>query len=144
MSLRYWRCAAMHDKAERRGLWYLESSGFTKVDSVVIVAGREGNDDRFEIQVGETMTQDKIDALMGCLQTAAWVQEDYRGYEHPPFFEKMYVAEPYVYKPGPLYAEPTPQMLSMNEPTAKPVRVTIRSDENKRKPVTFSIERGVQ
>lgn len=76
-----WSCAAMHDPTCRRGLWFTESleRGHPTTD-IIIVAGREGNDARFEIRVGEVMTQAKLDDLRNCLISAAWVQEDHRGF----------------------------------------------------------------
>jgi hypothetical protein len=79
---------SVHDGAERRGLWFVGlADNFTaKIpeDGVIIVWGREGNDDRFEMRVGEVFTQEKLEALTLCLLGAACVQDEYRGCDWPP------------------------------------------------------------
>ncbi len=74
-----WRSAAMHDPAERRGIWFRVNEG-TKERPYLIVevcGGREGDDDYVKFEVGKTLSQNDLNTIEDILDRSRWVLEDY-------------------------------------------------------------------
>lgn len=65
------RCCSMHDPSGRRGIWYEVQDG-----TLIVKAGREGDDAQAVLRPGEVLTADTIAALVGCLDVGAWMLED--------------------------------------------------------------------
>lgn len=76
-----WRCCSFHDKAERRGIWYAENSHcaldqpYQPPTTLVLCAGREGDDQILALRAGETITPELLHRLAGVLAVGAWMQE---------------------------------------------------------------------
>lgn len=67
-----WRCIAMHDLAERRGVWYRQ-----KTDNILEMrAGREGDDASVEFALDE-LPQSVASGLVAVCEYGAWTQEDF-------------------------------------------------------------------
>lgn len=68
-----WRCCSMHDPSGRRGIWFR----FQTNGKFEICAGREGDDAKVTLQVGDTLTYTNLGQLLACLEYGAWMQEEY-------------------------------------------------------------------
>lgn len=66
-----WRCASMHDRSGRRGIWFRSMPD----GDLQIRAGREGGDNVAVLSVKEVPGR-IIAAVRGCLEVGAWMQED--------------------------------------------------------------------
>lgn len=64
-----WNLIAMHDPADRRGVWMRHNAGEQTTE---ICAGREGDDDYIKFSIGEKITPQQIVALNSIMQTAMW------------------------------------------------------------------------
>lgn len=67
-----WRCCSMHDPAGRRGIWYRYHNGILQIR-----AGREGDDEEIDLEVGRILTQLDLDKISGALDSGGQMQEDY-------------------------------------------------------------------
>ena len=81
---------AMHDPSGRRGLWartiieggevLVPKEGYCinppVCEAVEIIAGREGDDAYVKLRVGETITQQKMNALLQLISYVAGAYED--------------------------------------------------------------------
>jgi hypothetical protein len=63
-----WICCSMHDKSERRGIWYRKIK-----DQIQICAGREGDDEFISVTVGDTFTEKHLITLVRCLKIGDWM-----------------------------------------------------------------------
>ena len=68
------RCASMHDPTGRRGVWFSVDQDYAWAE---MWGGREGDDAHILLRAGETLTAERIEQIVSCLEYGAWMQEDH-------------------------------------------------------------------